>query len=200
MNATAIVDGACWDRVRQGEAEALGELFQHHAKAIYNFCFRRTADWAAAEDLTSVVFLEAWRRRDQELAADKVLPWLFGIANNVVRNRRRALRRHSAALSRLDESVTAPDFADDVVDRIDEEQRMAAVLALVARLPRGQQEVLALCDWAGQSYEEAAAALSIPIGTVRSRLARARTALRELEAVAGHGPGAERPIEEEGPK
>ena len=74
-----------------------GLLFERHARAIYN-CFRRTADWAVAEDLTSIVFLEAWRRRERELLPEKVLPWLYGIATNVIRNRRRSLRRHAAAL------------------------------------------------------------------------------------------------------
>ncbi len=81
-------DAALWLRSRDGDADAFGLLFERHATAIYNFCFRRIGDWAAAEDLLSIVFLEAWRRRDKELPPDKVLPWLYGIATNVVRNRR----------------------------------------------------------------------------------------------------------------
>jgi DNA-directed RNA polymerase specialized sigma24 family protein len=75
-----------WARSRLGDTDAFGLLFERHARAIYNYCFRRTGDWAVAEDLLSVVFLEAWRRRNKDLPEGKVLPWLFGIATNVVRN------------------------------------------------------------------------------------------------------------------
>src|SRR5207237_8093784 len=93
-------DSELWLRVRGGDAAAFGVLFERHGKAIYNYCFRRLGDWAAAEDLVSVVFLEAWRRRDHDLPPGKVLPWLYGIATNVVRNRRRSLLRYGAALRR----------------------------------------------------------------------------------------------------
>ena len=66
---TAVVeqhlDRELWRRAVAGDAEAFGQLFDLHAKAVYNFCFRRLADWAMAEDMTSAVFLEAWRRRRQ---------------------------------------------------------------------------------------------------------------------------------------
>jgi DNA-directed RNA polymerase specialized sigma24 family protein len=79
-----------------------GVLFDRHARAVYNHCFRRTADWSMAEDLTSVVFLEAWRRRDNvRIQRDTALPWFLGIANNLLRNAHRSLRRHRAALARL---------------------------------------------------------------------------------------------------
>ena len=76
-------------------------LFERHGRTIYNYCFRRVGSWAVAEDLVSIVFLEAWRRVDKQLPSGKELPWLFGIATNVVRNRRRSERRHAAALSRV---------------------------------------------------------------------------------------------------
>jgi RNA polymerase sigma-70 factor (ECF subfamily) len=77
-------------------------LFDRHARAVYNHCFRRTADWSMAEDLTSVVFLEAWWRRDDvRIQPDTALPWFLGIANNLLRNAHRSLRRHRAALARL---------------------------------------------------------------------------------------------------
>jgi Sigma-70 region 2 len=92
-------DDLLWWSARNGDAEAFATLFERHAKAIYNYCFRRIGDWSAAEDLLSVVFLEAWRRRDKELPPGKVLPWLYGIATNVVRNRRRSERRYRMALA-----------------------------------------------------------------------------------------------------
>ena len=63
---------------------------------------------------------------------------------------------------------------------------MQDVLALIGRLPRREQEVFALCGWSELSYEDAALALGVPVGTVRSRLSRARARLRELEPAFGH--------------
>jgi RNA polymerase sigma factor (sigma-70 family) len=179
-------DAEVWRLAASGEADAFGVLFERHGRAVYNFCFRRTANWAAAEDLTSIVFLEAWRRRSEVRLKDgRALPWLLGVATNVLRNRRRSERRHRAALARLPLERGA-DFADDVDARLDDERRMQAALRTVATLPRRERDVLALCVWAGLSYEDAAVALGLPIGTVRSRLSRARARLRELGGDCGH--------------
>ena len=172
-------DGELWRRAAAGDDDAFGALFIRHAKPVYNYCFRRTANWALAEEMTSVVFLEAWRRRKEvRLQGERALPWLLGVATNVLRNARRAARRHDAALARL-ALDPAPDFAGDADARIDDEREMRAVLRAVARLPRREQDVLALCTWAGLTYEEAALALDLPVGTVRSRLSRARAGVRE---------------------
>jgi RNA polymerase sigma-70 factor (ECF subfamily) len=81
-----------------------------------------------------------------------------------------------------------------VAARIDDELRMRSALGLLARLPRRDQDVLALCVWQELSYEEAALALGLPVGTVRSRLSRARARLRELREACGHLEEGERPI------
>jgi RNA polymerase sigma-70 factor (ECF subfamily) len=86
-------DSVLWSRARTGDSDAFGMLFERHARTIYNYCFRRVANWDTAEDLVSIVFLEAWRRLDKPLPSGKELPWLYGIATNVIRNRRRAERR-----------------------------------------------------------------------------------------------------------
>ena len=183
-----VSDAELWRRAANGDASAFGVLFERHAKAVYNYCFRRTADWALAEDLTSVVFLEAWRRRaDVRLAGESALPWLLGVATNVVRNRWRSQRRQRAALERLP-AGRASDFGDEAVARLDDEQRMRSALGVLARLPKRDQDVLALCAWQGLSYEETSLALGVPVGTVRSRLARARARLRELARVGGQEP------------
>jgi RNA polymerase sigma factor (sigma-70 family) len=189
-------DSELWLRVRRGDAAAFGVLFERHARTIYNYCFRRLGDWSAAEDLVSVVFLEAWRRREQELPPGKVLPWLYGIATNVVRNRRRSLLRHGSAVKRIAPPDREASFADEADARLDDEREMRAALALVRKLPRREQEALALCGWFELSYEDAALALGIPVGTVRSRLSRARTRLRELGAARGHEEEGQRRIGE----
>jgi RNA polymerase sigma factor (sigma-70 family) len=184
--AVNLDDSVLWSRARSGDSEAFGMLFERHARTIYNYCFRRVGSWAVAEDLVSIVFLEAWRRVDKQLPSGKELPWLFGIATNVVRNRRRSERRYAAALSRVPRPTAEPSFADDSDERVDDEELMARALMLLARLPRREQEVFALCAWSELSYEDAAVALRIPVGTVRSRLSRARDRLRELDPGIGH--------------
>jgi len=182
-------DRELWAQAVAGDAGAFGSLFERHARAVYNLCFRRTGNWAVAEDLTSEVFLLAWRRRrDVVFTTDdgSVLPWLFGVAVNIARNRRRSDRRGIAAAARLDAHASEADFSDDVVGRLADERQMTDVLAVVERLPGHEQAVLALCAWSELSYEECALALGVPVGTVRSRLSRARAHLRELLDAHGH--------------
>lgn len=173
-------DGDLWGRAQSGDTAAFGALFDRYADAVYRYCFRRTGDWAVAEDLVSVVFFEAWRRRrDVQLRGGRLLPWLLGVATNVLRNQRRSLRRYRAALARIPPLSPERDFADDLAERVDAERAMRAVLAEVHRLPQGEQEVIGLCVWEGLTSGEAAEALGIPEATVRTRLFRARARLRE---------------------
>ncbi len=166
------------DALRSGSGSALGELFDRHADRIYTYCFRRTASWATAEDATSTVFLEAWRSRDRAQAYDDAaLPWLYGIATNVCRNLTRSQRRHTAALGRLPRPTHVADPADEVGERVDSERVMARIVGEMAALPERDREVIALVVWSGLSYEQAATALGVPVGTVRSRLSRARARL-----------------------
>jgi RNA polymerase sigma-70 factor (ECF subfamily) len=180
-------DRVLWRQAYDGDGEAFGILFERHGGRIYNYCFRRTADWALAEDLTSATFLLAWRGlRRGPLLAESSLPLLYGIATNVLRNRRRSLKRSREAFGRLPlPRVDEPDFADEAATRLDDQATMRELLELFTRLPRREQDVLALCEWSGLSYEDTAVALGIPIGTVRSRLARGRRRLRELATANG---------------
>jgi RNA polymerase sigma-70 factor (ECF subfamily) len=179
-------DSVLWSRSRSGDVDAFTALFERHATTIYNYCFRRLGDWGAAEEMLSLVFLEAWRRRNKELPKDKVLPWLYGIATNVVRNRRRSERRFRAALTRMPPDPPEPGFEEEVDDRLDDERRIRSALELLGQLSRREQDVFVLCAWSGLSYDDAGLALGIPVGTVRSRLSRARRRLGELDLACGH--------------
>jgi RNA polymerase sigma-70 factor (ECF subfamily) len=162
------------------EVASFGHLFDLHAQTVYKFCARRTADLALAEDLTSTTFLEAWRHRHRAPLgqADSALPWLLGVANNVVRNATRGQRRDRAAIERLPSPSVAPAAEDQVVARSMTEAGLRDALDAISALSEGEQEVVMVVLWSDQSYEEAATVLGIPVGTVRSRLSRARSKLQ----------------------
>jgi RNA polymerase sigma factor (sigma-70 family) len=165
-------------RANDGDGQAYGLIFRRHANAVYNHCFRRLGSWSAAEDATSLVFLETWRRRRDAVDADgSLLPWLLGVANNVVRNLSRTARRYDAALFKLPQPAAEPYHADGVAARLDDEQRMRGVLHQMSTLSGAEQDVVGLVLMSGLSYAEAAVALGVPVGTVRSRLSRARERL-----------------------
>ena len=182
-------DADLWARSRAGDSDAFGLLFERYATLIFNYCFRRIGNRETARDMLQVVFLEAWRRRDKELAPDKVLPWLYGIATNVLRNQRRSERRFAAALRRMPRAEVAPDFADSAAEHADYERQAQAGLSRLHSLPKREQDVFVLCVGMELSYEDAAYALGIPIGTVRSRLSSARARLGELDSGSGHEQG-----------
>jgi RNA polymerase sigma-70 factor (ECF subfamily) len=168
-------------RVRAGDPDVFRELFDEHARSVYNHAFRLTGNWSTAEDVVSLTFLEAWRLRDRvDGDGGPLRPWLLGITTNVARNLRRAARRHDTLPTRLPKEEVVPDFAEEVTARIDDRERLAQVRTALAALREPEREVLALCVWSGLGYAEVAEALGVPVGTVRSRLSRARKKLNRL--------------------
>lgn len=186
-------DQELWRRAVEGEAECFGLIFDRHGAAVHAYCRARFTDeiGESAADLVSVVFLEAWRRRrDVVIESASALPWLLGVARRVMLHRARTVRRHRAALARLPRETSlasgqVEDPADDVARRLDDTKRLADVKGAFGRLRERDREVLLICVWGGLDYEAAAVALGVPVGTVRSRLSRARARLAEL---AGAGP------------
>lgn len=181
MTTGDVADASLWERVGRGDGSAFGVLFRRHSSAVYNHVFRRTGSWERAEDAVSLVFLEAWRQRDRVVPDPEglILPWLLGVANNVIRSQSRTRLRHAKLLARLPRPTEAPDHGPFVEQQAADQQQMEAVLAAMAHLTPKEKEVISLCVWAELTYEQAAVAMGIPIGTVRSRLARARSKLRQ---------------------
>ena len=168
-------------RVRAGDADAFGTLFDEHARVIYRYACRVTGDPAAAEDVVGQTFLDAWRlRRKVRPEGDSLEPWLYGIATNVLRNARRSAKRYRAVLDRIPDSELVPDHADDLVRRENEEEQLAAARTALGALRPAEREVVALCLWSGLTYAQAAEALGVPVGTIRSRLSRAKSRLQDL--------------------
>src|ERR1700722_15371464 len=191
-------------RVRDGDPDAFGVLFDEFARSVHHLAFRLTGSSQEAEEVVSLTFLEAWRLRGRmEPEGESLRPWLLGLAVNVVRNFSRASRRQRVAMARLPAPEAVPDFADELAGRIDDTARLAAVRAAFASLRPAEQDVVALCAWSDLDYAAAAQALGIPVGTVRSRLSRARRELRQLaggpdggrEQLSGDGRRAGRPAQ-----
>jgi RNA polymerase sigma-70 factor (ECF subfamily) len=122
----------------------------------------------------------------------------MGITVNVLRNTARAKRRHERALARLPRGEPLPDFADELVRRMADADQISAAKSALGKLGRADRQVFVLCVWSGLSYAETAEALGVRVGTVRSRLSRARERLRRLtndelaarrEPVGGGGQG-----------
>lgn len=186
MRAAANLTGAGMvSRGAAGEREWFTGVYERHCHAVYNHCFRRTGCWSLAEEMTAATFLTAWRRRASIPAdADGELPWLLAVANNVLRNTRRARRRYAAALARLPGPELAEDPADITQARVDAERRMAELLPILSLLPTRERVVMELCAGAELTHTQAAAVLGIPPGTVKSRFARGLARLRrELDRV-----------------
>jgi RNA polymerase sigma factor (sigma-70 family) len=160
----------------ESESARFATLFDKHADAIYNYCYRRTANRTDAEDVLSAVFLQAWNRRART-PTNEELPWLYGIATNVIRNHWRSQRRFANLLVRISRERTGE--GQDVEGR-GEDARAERLVEAIGQLRRTERDVFVLCAWEGLSYEDTAKALGIPVGTVRSRLSRARQKLREL--------------------
>jgi RNA polymerase sigma-70 factor, ECF subfamily len=164
---------------RIAEPEAFEAAFQEHFPPVYRFVARRVGP-ALAEDLAAETFATAYRRRGSfEPGRGSLRSWLYGIATNLVRNHWRAEQHLLALDARLIPETDLPDSADAIDERVIATMLAPRLAAALAELTRDQRDVLLLHAWAELSHEEIATVLGIALGTVRSRLSRARALLRE---------------------
>lgn len=153
-------------------------LYERHLRRVAAYLSRRVGP-ELAEDLAAEVFARAFRARAGFRAEhESALPWLLGIASHLVGDHRRTERRRLAALQRM--MIDAPSSTDDQIGLLTPE-----LVVRLRRLPAGHRDALLLVVWGELSYEEAALALGVSVGTVRSRIARARQRLsRDIAADA----------------
>ena len=178
MTAVEVVYDHDLIRRSAGEPEAFGQIFDRHAATVHRYLARRVGR-TLADDLTAETFLIAFRGRERyDLSRPDSLPWLYGIAANLLRGHQRAEIRQYRALARTGFDPVYEEPGDRVLARVAAAGRVRALAAVLARLPVGEREVLTLVSQAQLSYPEVARALDIPVGTVRSRLHSARKRLR----------------------
>jgi len=159
------------------DPRAFGVIFERHFATIHAY-LRRRLDRQLADELASQTFLVAFdgRARFDRRRAD-ARPWLFGIATNLARNHRRREVRELRAMAEL-----APEAVigiEGVEARVDAERRRGTLARGLAELPAEEADVLLLLVWGELGQTEIAEALGVPIGTVKSRLSRARGRLRD---------------------
>ena len=157
------------------------EIYERYFRTIYRYVARRIGV-SSASDLASDVFVKAFEARSRyDLDRPLCRPWLYGIASNLIRDYLRRQKRKERAYLH---AQTIEDTATPAIEL--EHERIEAVLAVpeinqaLSKLNKGDREVLLLAAVGELSYEDVAQALDIPIGTVRSRLSRARKRMQEL--------------------
>ncbi|MER7576977.1 sigma-70 family RNA polymerase sigma factor [Streptomyces sp. NPDC126514] len=166
------------------EPERFAALFDRHAPAIHQYVNRRLGR-DAADDVTAETFLTAFRIRARfDATRAGVRPWLYGIAAKEIGRHRRQELKALKLLARTGHDPIADSWTDSADDRIAAEAAARPLAGALARLSAGDRHVLLLFAWADLSYQEIAEALDIPVGTVRSRLNRAR---RKLRPATGQG-------------
>lgn len=160
---------------------AFGDLFDRHATTMFRYLVRRVGP-DDADSLLGELFRIAFEKRTGfDVARAEARPWLYGIASNLLaRHRQGEARRLDATARLVNTSITASDVVSEVDARLDASRLWADVAAAIATLPQAERDALLLFAWEGMPYGQIAAALDVPVGTVRSRLNRARTRLREL--------------------
>ena len=151
---------------------AFAGVFDRHWPGIHRFCVSRAG--AAGEDLAAETFRVAFDERARfDPQRGDARPWLYGIATNLLR---RAFR--SAARSRLAPGADEDDFAEEALGRVEAQALGSRLAAALARVGAADRDALLLHAWAELTYSEIADATGVPLGTVRSRIHRARTQLR----------------------
>jgi len=165
------------------DAQYFSVIFDRYFRTIHGYVARRLGH-DGADDLAGEVFRVAFeRRQDFDPAASSARPWLYGIAANLMRTRLRSEQRRIRAMQRSLAAHRAPESNDDYErsgERLDAATTSLVVAAALLALPERDREALVLFAVEGLTYAEVGEALDLPIGTVRSRISRARSRLREL--------------------
>ena len=176
----ADADDATVIQLSRHEPEHFTVLFRRHAPHIQRYVVRRLGP-DAADDIVAETFLLAFRQRNTyDPARADARPWLYGIATNLIGRHRRAETALYRALARTGTDPVTESFTERVDDRVSASAASRRLALGLARLSEELRDTLLLVTWGDLTYEEAAAALGVPVGTVRSRMSRARSKLRRF--------------------
>jgi len=163
-------------RASRKDPAAFGTIFDRHWPRIYRYCVERAGP-AAGEDVAAETFRVAFDHRKRYDGRDDAAPWLYGIASNLLRRWFRSAARGSRAMTRIGAEVTDEDL-DDIVERLDAEYLSSHLRSVMAQLSPADRDTLLLHTFADLTYEQIARATDVPIGTVGSRMNRARALVR----------------------
>jgi len=169
-------DRSLLERIRRGDTEGAGELFERYAPALLRFTDRLLSDRASAEEVTQEVFVKVITRAHQYDGRAEVSSWLFAIAANACRDRRRRDRR--APIVPLEAISEPPQKGEGIEARLLTRERREAVREALDSLSDEQREALVLARYHGLPYSEIAAVLGISVGAVKTRIFRAVEALK----------------------
>jgi RNA polymerase sigma-70 factor (ECF subfamily) len=170
------------------QPEAFGLIYDRHADIVLRFLGRRVGA-EVAEGLVGELFRIAFERRKTfDVSRPSALPWLYGIGSNLLLKHRRGEARRLRASARMAADSEAPNRRVGAA-ALDARLLFQRVTDAIEALPDGEREALLLFAWEDLSYHGVAEALELPIGTVRSRLNRARAQLRELLEPGGKSRG-----------
>jgi RNA polymerase sigma-70 factor (ECF subfamily) len=165
------MEAALWERLRAGDESAIGELFDACEGRVFRHARRLLTSREDAKNAVAVAFFELWRKRSSVRLVDgSPLPWLLTTVTNTAWKQERSSRRYRALLARIPRAEHAgPPVASDET----------GVLAALKRLPAQERCVVVLSVLEGYQDRDVAETLGIPVGTVKSRLSRAKARLRD---------------------
>jgi len=172
----------------RGEMGSFAELVRRHKDPITNYLYRYTGDYRTAEDLAQEAFLRVFRKIPEYNALAKFSTWLYTIATNLAKDEFKRRSRHPAVPLEVQPPgantsqilVNAPAAATPAPDDASErEEIQALVRSVLDGLDAESKEILLLREVQGLAYEEIAGILNVPLGTVKSRISRARMAFKD---------------------
>ncbi len=175
----ALVDAA-----KRGDTDAFATLMQTHQSKIYSLALRHCRNHEDAEELCQTTFLKAWQALPKFEGEASFFTWLYRLCQNScidhIRRQKRAREQVISLVPGEAEEYTLPDPGPGPEQQLLAREREAALRRALALLGAEHREVLILREFEGLSYQEIADTLSLSLGTVKSRVARARLALRDL--------------------
>ncbi len=174
------------ERSKKGDLSAFDDLVRRYEKQIYSYAYRMTQNYDDANDIAAEAFIKAYQAIDKFRGDSNFSTWLFRIVTNIYLDKRKRTKTHvNIPLDEyieLEENSVARQYEDpapDPLEMLEETERNSALQQAINELPDYQRVMVLLFHTKGLSYEEIAGIVDLPIGTVKSRLNRARLALRQ---------------------
>jgi len=182
MVSDSISDADCVRRIQRGDADAFEVLVRRHEKTIFNLAYRMLGDYDDAAEVSQEVFLSAYRAISQFRGDANFSTWLYRIALNHATTRRRSMQSRQHRTMPIEDIEVLRDAKPGPAEALEKKEMQERVQLALNKLAPEDATVILLRDLQDVPYDEVARVLAIPVGTVKSRLHRARQALKTLLA------------------